>query len=72
METSAAAARVARHPSKETPERNASALSAGARIPVGNRSMGPGAIAIRRIGRPRQLYTGPTRCDYVEIGGRGE
>jgi citrate synthase len=25
-----------------------------------------------RIGRPRQLYTGPTKRDYVEIGGRGE
>jgi citrate synthase len=24
-----------------------------------------------RIGRPRQLYTGPTRRDYVEIGKRG-
>jgi citrate synthase len=23
-----------------------------------------------RIGRPRQLYTGPTRRDYVEIGKR--
>ena len=25
-----------------------------------------------RIGRPRQLYTGPTRRDYVDIGSRGE
>jgi citrate synthase len=24
-----------------------------------------------RIGRPRQLYTGPTRRDYVEIKKRG-
>jgi citrate synthase len=24
----------------------------------------------RRIGRPRQLYTGPDRRDYVEIGDR--
>jgi citrate synthase len=23
-----------------------------------------------RIGRPRQLYTGPTRRDYLEIGKR--
>jgi citrate synthase len=23
-----------------------------------------------RIGRPRQLYTGPTRREYVEVGKR--
>jgi citrate synthase len=25
---------------------------------------------MQRIGRPRQLYTGPTHRDYVEIGKR--
>jgi hypothetical protein len=65
VETSAAVAPVARHPSIEATARHPSAL----KVAHWQEMIAHPAM---RIGRPHQLYTGPTRRDYVEIDGRGE